>query len=319
MSELRLKSKAASICDYQSIDISRFAIELKADDARYRRDLKNFCKQFAQKEEVSEIASQDLATISCSSDIQKYRKQHLTLRVGLGLYSKELEAQLVGAGCGETKQCTVDGNAVSVTVEKIVREIIPPLTDELAAGSGLPNVKTADDVRRYCRYKQYDDQLELPADDAGTYLAGTVLNQSVFELDDEEITAARNLLRNTFGSNALLGSKPFDEITDEEVVSAFGISKQELADSLNNTVIHTLKSAVVGQSMTVLQDEDYEAYIEKRAAAVQRPAEDIKKEIPLTEYLIDMYSTVYLDTIEAYVLEKLKEIGEWKTLSNQKS
>ena len=303
MEQLKLKSKPVNLLDYHSIDISQYAIPLKADQERYERDVKNFCKRFATKEDASEIVLQDMATISCSSENPKFQKEHITIRVGLGLYSKELEKKLTGMAVGETKTFTVGLDSVTVTAEKSIREIIPELTDELVSDSGIPDVKTVEDVYAYCRYKQYDDALEEAADEAGAYLAGEILELSSFELDDGELEAASKIVSKAVNVESLAQML-------EEDTGSFGDQKQDVSAMIDQMAKHTLIAAVYAQSMTVLTKEDYEAYLDKLAVAKEEPVEEIRKNHPLVEYLIDTYNEFFIDTMEAYVFRKLKEIGE---------
>ena len=319
MHELKLNSRVKNVCDYRSIDISQFAVPLEPDQKRYERDLMNFCRVFAEKKEGSSVEKQDMVTMSCSSDNKKFQKEHLTVRVGLGLYSKELEEKITGMTKGETKTVMVGEDQVHVCIEKIVREIIPELTDELAVRSGIPGVESAEDARTYCRYKQYDEILEEPADEAFAYLAQRVLEGSQFELEEDELAEAEAMMIRSMDGHRLLQGKSFDEVSEDEFSEAFGFSKQTMADQLKQTGESTLKTAVLGQGMLSLREKDYEAYLEKRAAAVQRPVEEIRRENSRIEFLISTYSEFYMDTLEKYVFQKLKEVGEWKHRSGQNS
>lgn len=319
MPELKLKSKLISIYDYRRVDLSEFAIPLETDQKRYERDLKNFLKTFAKKEEAPDVAADDMVTLSCSSDNPKFRKEHLTLRVGLGLYSKELEAKLIGMALGEQKTVTVGSDSVAVSIEKVIREIVPELSDELAAKSGIPDVQTSEDVRTYCRYKQYDRLLEDPADEAFTYISKTVMENSSFELDEDELAAAKAMALSSMGNHSMPGGKTFEEISEEEFASGFGCSKQEWLEIMTQTGISTLKAALVGQTLATLHDEDYEAYISKLSVARQRTAEDVRKDHFVRNYLIETYCDICLDTFEKYALKKLKEAGEWKHRSSRSS
>lgn len=304
MEQLKLKSKLIDICDYHSIDISKYAIPLKSDKLRYERDIRNFCKRFAEKAEVSDIESQDMATLSCTSENPKFQKEHITVRVGLGLYSKELEEKIIGMPIGETKTFTVGADSVTVTAEKSIREIFPELTDELVAGSGVPEVKTVEDMYTYCRYKQYDDALEEAADEACAYLAGETLRRSKLDLDGEELETSKKFAAGLVNFEAMAEAADSVEAEDSDTVSW---DVQAMADQIGDS---SLRSAVLGQSMTALTEEDYEAYLNKLSVAVERPVEDIRREHPLVEYLINTYNEFFIDTVETYVFRKLKEIGE---------
>lgn len=310
MSQLHLKSKVLKTCDYSSIDISAYAIPLKTDQVRYERDLNHFLKGFAEKTEAKEVEKQDIVTLSCSSRNPKFQKEHLVVRVGLGLYSKELETELVGLSVQETQVVMVGGSEVEVTIEKILREVTPELTDELAVRSGLTEVKNAEDVRTYCRYKQYDDLLEEPADEAFSYLAGQVVKNSVFELDAEELAVAKEKACVSLETNSMFEGKHFADVTEEECAAAFGVSKQVIMQQMEQTGEYMLKAAVLGQEQLTLTDEDYDRYLSQRAAALERSVEEVRKEVSMQNYLLQTYSDFFLDKVEGYVFKKLKEIGE---------
>lgn len=317
MPYLLLKSKLLQTCDYRSIDISRFAIPLCEDAAKTQRNLLHFRQQFAKKEEASEIAAHDIVTLSCVSENRKFQKTHLTIRIGLGLYSEELEEKLVGMCIGEERAMHVGEDAVTVTVEKIVRECLPEINDKLAQQCGITGVHTAEDIVTYCRYQQYDRMLEDPADDAFAYLAGKVMEDSVFTLDAEELDCARSMTMRSFESNSAFGGRKPDEIPEEEFTALFGTDKQTLLESMQAVGKSNLQVAVLGQVMKekeggLLTGQDYEAYLNKRAVASGHSVEEMKRKHPLTEYLLETYSAFYMDTIEAYVFQKLKEVGEWK-------
>lgn len=319
MQELKLKSKLIKAYDYREVDVSRFALPLSTDPKRYERDLFNFRKLFATKEEAEDVMSQDIVTLSCSSENPKFTKKSLTVRVGLGLYSKEFETKIVGMKKGETKSVTVGDDAVEVSVEKIVREIVPELTDELAAKSGIEGIKTVEDAKTYCRFKQYDEEVEDPADDAFAYLAQETLKKSDFELDEEELETARKMMVRSMDGHRLFSGKRFAEVTDEEFSAAFGFSKADMIKNMEQTGESTVKTALMGQALTTLYDKDYEAYLKKRAVAKEVSVDEIRKEEPEIEYIITAYSEFCMDEFEKYAIRKMKEVGECKHLSAQSS
>lgn len=304
MEQLKLKSKAVNTCDYHSIDISSYAIPLRADQARYERDFKNFCKRFATKEEAAEIKAQDMATISCSSENPKFQKEHITVRIGLNMYSKELEEKLIGMTVGETRAFPVGSDSVTVTVEKSIREVIPELTDELAASSGISYIKTAEDAYMYCRYKQYDDVLEESADNASVHISRQVMEHSSFDLDSGEVETAVQFASQIMNPDSL--AKIADD-ADMEESEVFG---KDIPSFIEDMGRHMLMSAVLAQNMQILTEEDYEAYLDKLAVAMQRPKEDIRTEHPLVEYLLTTYNDIFTNTVEEYVFRRLKELGE---------
>lgn len=327
MSYLTLQSKALSVCDPGRIEISRFAVPLEADPQKLARDVVNFRKQFAVQEEADTVEKEDMVTLSCKSAVPKFNKEHLTVRVGLKLFSKELEEKLIGMSKGETRTLIVSDvpkETVEVIVERIVRELLPELTDELAAESGLPDVRTVEDVYAYCRYKQYDRVLEEPADDAFAYLANELVSRSEFCIEEEELATARVIMRRVMSEASVFGGRRIEDIPEEEFPELCGTEKQAFIDNMSRIGDYTLKAAVLGQAMkekagTLLTDQDYDGYIAKRAAAVGRPEEEVRRENSQEEYIINTYSEFFMDTMESYTMKKLKEVGEWKARSGQSS
>lgn len=307
MTELKLRSSGVNICDYHTFDISRFAVDLQADPVQYERDLLNFRKRFAARTEADTVQREDMVTLSCQSRNPRFQKEHMMLRAGLGLFSGELEEKITGMHVGEERMLTVGEDAVTVSVEQIIREQLPELSDELAEQSGMPEIRTADDVRAWCRGKQFEEELEEPADEGFSWLAGQVIQNSHFRLDNEELALSRDMVLSSFLKSFHLHDKPFEETTDEELTEAFGMSKQELLRQMEQTGDYTLKAAVLGQSMRTLDADDYEAYLEKRAIAEEMTKDEAEGKYLLQIYLIQTYSDFYLDTIEQYVIQKLKE------------
>lgn len=308
MSLIKLKSKVKNIYDYCNIDISGFAIPLKADMAQCERDVKSFLKAFATKEEASEIAAQDMVTLSCSSENPKFNKRHITVRVGLCLYSKEFEDKIIGMSVGETKTITVGADNVTVEPERVVREILPKLTDEIAERSGISHLRTAEDVRTYCRYKQYDKLLEEAADDACAYFSRELINNSDFDLDESELAESVKIL-----SEIMKFDSMEDMECDADTAGTEDDTKRQFLASMDQMGTGMLKTAVLGQGIKELTESDYEEYLNKRVCATERPIEDIRMENTTVSYLINTYNELFTDMVEEYVLWKLKESGEAMT------
>ena len=297
--QLRLKSRLVQGCRFEDVDLSRFAVPLVPDEARTQEELERFLRGFAQTVEAPDVEPGDMATIACRSSNPRFCRERITVRVGMGLYSRALEEALVGMRVGETRRVDVDGVDVEATVCACTRQVMPELTDELARRSGLPGVLTADDVREYCRFKQYDEAVEDNADDAFTYLGGEVVRRSAFELDEEErevsLALARSYLR-------------LDDEDDEGGAGAeAGFDQKRIAQQVAES---TLLAAALGQEQTVITAEDYEEYLRRRATAFECTVEEMREREPLCEYLLCTYSDWYLEEAERYAWRRVKQLGE---------
>ena len=283
--QLRLKSRLVQGCRFEDVDLSRFAVPLVPDAARTQEELDRFLRGFAQTIAVPDVEAGDMATIACRSSNPRFCRERITVRVGMGLYSRALEEALVGMRVGETRRVDVEGTDVEATVCACTRQVMPELTDELARRSGLPGVRTADDVREYCRFKQYDEAVEDNADDAFTYLGGEVVRRSDFELDEEEREVSLAL------AYSYLNLDEDEDVADEEA----GYDRKQIAQQVAES---TLLAAALGQEETVITAEDYEEYLRRRATAFECTVEEMREREPLCEYLLCTYSDWYLEEAE---------------------
>ena len=295
MQQLKLRSEIIKSCPFGSIDISAFIVPLKADEARYEQDIKKFCRKFAKKVMAQDAAEDDMATISCQSENPKFQKKSITLRLGLGLYSKELEEKICGMKVGENKKVAAEESAVTVTLLSSEREIIPPLSDDLALKCADPDIKTAEDIKEYCRFKQYEDIVDERFDDAYSFFSKELLSRSEFSFKEDEIQASLSEAKKSMSPNAQ------SNVSEED----FDIAEfeQKLARSM-------LIAALFGQEMASLTEADYEEYLEKTALASECSVEEARRAEPVLEYLIFTYSDIFIEKTEKYVMNRLKREGE---------
>ena len=295
MQQLKLRSEIIKSCPFDSIDISAFVVPLKADEARYEQDIKKFCRKFAKKVKAADAAEDDMATISCESENPRFQKKSITLRLGLGLYSKELEEKICGMKVGESKKITAEGSAVKVTLLSSERELIPPLTDDLALKCSDPDIKTAEDIKEYCRFKQYEDIVDEHFDDAYSFFSKELLGRSEFSFKQDEIQASLSEAKKSMSPNAQsnVSGEDFD-------IAEF---EHKLARSM-------LIAALFGQEMAAVTEADYEEYLEKTALASECSTEEVRSSEPVMEYLIYAYSDIFIEKTEKYVLKRLKREGE---------
>ena len=73
----------------------------------------------------------DTAALKTESAIPKFNKERVTVTLGRGLYSKELEPQLIGKAVGDTVETEINGEKVRATVLELKRKQAPEPTDEM--------------------------------------------------------------------------------------------------------------------------------------------------------------------------------------------
>ncbi len=308
---ISLKSKLLREGDPRQVDISEYKIPLTVNQTLYERDLLNFRRKYATVEDVSEIAVQDMVTLTCTSENPRFNKEHITVRVGTGLFSKELENQLIGRKIGQTGLVTVKEQPVNVTVEAIRREKLPEVDDALAARCGDPYIQTAEDIRAYCRGRQFDDVLEQPLDDAFPYLMRKVIEKSEFALDPEEKTFSQELTIRQFAGSSMLEGRDLDSMEEEEFSGLFGVSKEKMLTDIRLSGVYILQCALLGQAMLerlgkAPTEADYNAYL-SRFTDMGASEEQARREHPVIEYLLNEVGGFFMDETEALTLRRLKE------------
>lgn len=309
---LHLRSKLLREADPWQVDVSQFQIPLTVDQKIYERDLTNFLRRFATQQEAAEIAPQDMVTLTCTSELPRFCKDHITIRAGMGLFSRELENQILGWKSGQCGTVTVKGQAVTVTVESIRREILPEVDDGLAARCGIPGIHTAKDIHTYCKGKQFDEILEEPLDEAYAYLSRTVLDSSEFELDSEELAYSQDQMVRELGKSPLFQDISMDNMPEEMIQERFGCTKAELLDNMRLSGTLVLKAALLGQAMLERAGQlstaaDYEAYLRRYLEGGDKTEEQVRQEYPVLGYLLDTYGDFCMTTLEELTLRRLKE------------
>lgn len=309
---LQLKSRLLREGDPWQVDISQFKIPLTVDEKRYQRDLLNFRRKYAMIEQAQQVAPEDMVTLTCVSENPRFCKQHITIRVGMGLFSKELESQITGWQVGQTGAVTVREQPVEVTVEAIRRERLPEVDDALAARCGDPYIRTAGDIYAYCRGKQFDDALEMPLDSAFPELMRQVVENSEFVLDPQEQRFSEDMTVHQFLTSALFQERDFDSFPEEELSQMFGCTKAELLANMRQAGAYTLQCALLGQAMLeragkAPTEADYQAYLRRFTDTGAMTEAQAAEKHPVLAYLLEQVAGLFMDEMEELTLRRLKE------------
>lgn len=310
MSEyLEIKSKALSVFDFHGVDISQFIPEYEIDEKQLENDMNRVLRAHGRKISAEEVSTGDQTEISCVSENQKFNKSKVFVMVGKGLYSRELEEKIVGMKKGEEKEITVGEDAVRVCVKSITHTVLPEITDESVASFGIEGVSTVKDFRRYCIDKQITRFLDEDecADMASAQLAQSVLNDSEFELDDEELEAVKTMTESRI--NSFLSERNVSD--DNDILEDMEMTVGEYKAFMENIVVSELKAAAVSYKILsekneLLKVEDYKTLIKNHSSAVGVSVEDGERQYPMGNYARESYAEIYLKSIDDYVAETIK-------------
>ncbi len=95
------------------------------------------------------IQDGDTVAFAITGAKPKYNKAKLSVTVGQGLYSKEVEQSMLGRRTGDCYDAQAEGEPVRVVIQEVRRKTVPEPTDEMALAQDLPDVHTVAEFREY--------------------------------------------------------------------------------------------------------------------------------------------------------------------------
>ncbi len=311
-----IKSRAKKIVDYKAIDLSQYTKNFTVDQALLEKDMNRILRGYSKKVEADKVESGDMVTLSCKSENSKYNKENLVIPVGRGMFSKELEKDMIGKGKEAENHCKCDGVDVAYKISRIVRTILPELTDQGVASLGMEDVKSVADLRRYCINKQVDNYVldAEEADMASALLWQTVAAESEFIYDPEELKLEEEAAIKNLQEMENRPEEPADEDQEE-----FFEDEEENAPEMDMEAffkqisVTELETAVIGRQMMLekgknLSKADYQAYIEKRKKLYPELSEaQLLEKYPEKKYYIETYAEYFCLEMDAYVAEYFKK------------
>ena len=318
---LRLNSKAIKVFDYRTVDISEFIPEFHLDEDVLKKDVERMFKAFGSKQLAESVKEGDMAVITCSSDIPKFCKKNITVIIGKGFFSKELEEKLIGAKAGEEFCVTVDGEEVRGTVDRVVRMVIPELNDENVKALGIEGVDTVNDLMRYCVDKQIEKLLDdmEEADQAAAVVWQALSNNSEFELDEEELEhaneAAEAKIREMKKNKPQFSSEEEKAAFEKEYEEEYGEPYEDvdMDGMIRDMYLLELKLGAMGYEEAVktgraLTTDDYENYIDSiRDYFPGMTTVQLKAANPVETFAKERYNDIVCKELDDYVRACFKE------------
>ena len=142
----------------------------------------------------------DTATLKTESAIPKFNKERVTVTLGRGLYSKELEPLLVGKAVGETVETEISGEKVLAKVLELKRKQAPEPTDEMVAElnqkdyNGNPLTTVAD----YVKYIRETKTNEILGHVNYYTISKVIEDYPIEQYDEEDIRILGELEKESF-------------------------------------------------------------------------------------------------------------------------
>jgi FKBP-type peptidyl-prolyl cis-trans isomerase (trigger factor) len=309
------KSKAITIYDYRDVDLSQYAEPFSMSDEELAEKLDKVRTRHAAMAEAETVERDDFVTLDTASDLPKFQKTGITVRVGKGLYSRELEEAILGMKTGEARNVTIPDGDVKVTIRTTRRRVLPPLDDETVAAWGLDGVETVDQLTAQIRSEAKAQYVSDMAEALAVEVSGAANDRSTFDLDEEELRAveaegqvmAEDMLRSA-------GLDP-DAATDEEVMAVSGRTKAEHYDFMRTLCRQELRSVAIGAELmdregVEIPDGAYDEAVQQCADGMGISRQEAEKVITYPKFLRQFAANYYFEKIIDHVTGYLNEEEE---------
>lgn len=141
------------------------------------------------------IREGDSVIFSAAGGTGKFNRPKLTVTVGQGLYSRDVEASMLGRRPGDSYDTPADGTPVRITIQEVRRKSVPEPTDEMAAAMGIEGVRTVAEYRAHLAAELTNYALSQAAWDTFDRLKEQV---QVGEPDEETVRQIAGRLRKMY-------------------------------------------------------------------------------------------------------------------------
>lgn len=179
----------SKLYDIDSVVIPAELLDMHVDDQKVEIGLKQLAMRYATECPAESVEKGDV--VYAAPDADSYADGRVILLfTGVDMPGAEAAAQAVlGAKVGDVVQTQIGEQAVTLTVQKIVRRVPAPVDDDLAARMGVDGVTTVEGCRTYLREKAMADiRLENSKEIAHIYVDALHKN-SEYEYDQAEAEA----------------------------------------------------------------------------------------------------------------------------------
>lgn len=185
-----------------------------ADERMYQVALK-----YRTYEKTDTVGEGSIVTAKLTSGIRKFNRT-VRINVGLGLFDRDFEAEIIGKSCGVEYAVVRADEQVHYIVTEAERLVVPEVTDEMSAAEGIEGVKSAKQLYAcFCA-----ESLKKSVQDKVFLFMDEYFGTCEFVLSTEELTTLQRRELERCRSVAKGMGLIFDEMTGEQLQGAVGCS-----------------------------------------------------------------------------------------------
>ena len=303
MTEL-VKSKVLELYELESIDFGDYVEPFSMEEEEMGAELTRERTRRSTMEEADRIALDDFVRLDLVSDVPKYQKNGLQLRIGKGLFDPVLEKAILGMAKGETQIVELPGVRAEVTVTDIRRRVLPPLTDEAVAAWGMEGIAGVQALKDSIWEKERAQYMEDMAKALAVAVSRDINANSSFQLDVGELEAVRAESREMAADMLKSAGLDPDTVDDDAVFAVSGLTKAEHFDFLQQLSEDSLKSAAIGAKQmaedgVTVTEMDYQKALQACAEALGLSPDEAKKVLTEPKFLRQTAANYNFEKIEA--------------------
>ena len=207
-----------------------------ADERMYQVALK-----YRTYEGTDTVGEGGIVTAKLISGVKKFNRT-VRINVGLGLFDRDFEAELIGKSRGAEYVFMRGNEPVQYVVTKAERLIVPKVTDEMAAAEDIEGVTTAKQLYSFFCV----ESLRKSVQDRVFPFMDEYLGMCEFVLSEEELAMLQRHELDRCRSVAKSMGLVFDEMTGEQLQGAVGCSSiEEFKEMVNGLEARLLQGASV--------------------------------------------------------------------------
>ena len=300
------RSKAIDIFDYREIELSQYAEPFSMDETELAERLDKVRARHAVMAEAKTVENDDFVTLDAASKISRFQKTGITVRVGKGLYSRELEAAMLGMTVGEERVIALPDAEARLTVRSIRRRILPELRDETVASWQLGGVETVEQLIEQVKAEARAQYVTDMAEAVEVEVCSEACSRSTFALDPEELREVET--EGQAMAEDMLRSAGLDPAaaSDEEVMAVSGRTKQEHYDFLRSISRDGLRDAVTGAALMARDGADipasgYDEAVKQCADGMGLSRQEAEKILTYPKFLRQFAANYYFEKIIDHV------------------
>lgn len=311
----RLKSSIISEPDFRQMDLNPEWLQYSIDKHAIEEELQRIQKKHRQLVEVDDVQHGDSVTLNLTSEEKKYNRENLTISIGSGLFSKELEEQLIGRRSQETTALNVQGYQVNIQIVRVVRSIVPPWTDAMATEEQIDGISTLEELKAHIK-KQIRDKVVS----SNMYYIINSINRQMAEkgkynLIQEDLDLLIHMELERVRLIAQNDGLVLEEMTEEQFNGRMPVKSYEeflnMIISLNQWKLPVLLIAMKHAEEAHFRptNEGYEEYIANMVESFPGlDIEEVRQRIEFDNYASQKYLGYFNQEVETYYTTQLQEV-----------